>query len=309
MIVNRLKDWLLRWTPSDGYRLIRRLYRKYQDGWYRLAGLRGQTILYYGTNLKVPHGHIIAASSKVQPLRNQGVLIAAEQLSKKYPNKYLVDIGANIGDTAAIMASVSSNPMILVEPSDMYMQFLRNNVSGFSNQVTLKNCFVGDGELVYGQLLHRSGTAELEVGLDGKHKTHKLSSLAGDNVCFVKIDTDGFDCNVITSSLSWLENTKPSVVYECCIRNDLEFSGAVSVFWGLYGIGYWCWIVYDDAGRCIIKTQEPEVVLDMLRYLLSVWRFPGGSICYYDMLCIHRDDMDIYEAIKDKNSVSNMVFT
>ena len=85
---------------------------------------------------------------------------------------------------------------------------------------------------MYGQLLHRSGTAELEVGLDGKHKTHKLSSLAGDNVCFVKIDTDGFDCNVITfcytvqrklqylSTICHLGTLNDQAYYSICIIFD-----------------------------------------------------------------------------------------
>lgn len=56
-------------------------------------------------------------------MRDQCVGFAAAQLSKKYPESTFMDIGANVGDTAAIMATHAKKRLILVEPSDYFFPF------------------------------------------------------------------------------------------------------------------------------------------------------------------------------------------
>jgi hypothetical protein len=50
---------------------------------------------------------------KLQPYRDLCIGISAKYISVKYPNKAIIDIGANIGDTAAIIATYAQNNVYL----------------------------------------------------------------------------------------------------------------------------------------------------------------------------------------------------
>ena len=79
--------------------------------------------------LSAPSGHILAQVQATQPFRDLAIGLVARELARKYPGETFVDIGANIGDTAAVMATYSPSPIIAVEPSDFYHPFLMKNVT------------------------------------------------------------------------------------------------------------------------------------------------------------------------------------
>src|SRR5258708_6065145 len=55
--------------------------------------------------LDAPSNHILLRLQPVQPYRDLAVGVTARELARKYPGATFVDIGANIGDTAALMAT------------------------------------------------------------------------------------------------------------------------------------------------------------------------------------------------------------
>jgi hypothetical protein len=92
--------------------------------------------------LTTPGNHILFRLRSAQPFRDQAVGIIAGELAHRYPGKSLVDIGANIGDTAAMMATHSPSPIILVEPSEFYGRFLRENASRIPNTTSIHQVIV-----------------------------------------------------------------------------------------------------------------------------------------------------------------------
>ena len=83
--------------------------------------------------LSSPSEHLLARVQSVQPYRDLAIGIVARELARKYPGETLLDIGANIGDTAAIMATYSPSPKILVEPSSFFLVYLQQNAARIPN--------------------------------------------------------------------------------------------------------------------------------------------------------------------------------
>ena len=83
--------------------------------------------------LVIPSGHHLRQFIRDQPLRHTNVGITAAEYAVKYPQSVIVDIGANIGDTGAVIASNCTNDLVLVEPSDYYFKFLSINSKSWNN--------------------------------------------------------------------------------------------------------------------------------------------------------------------------------
>jgi hypothetical protein len=73
------------------------------DGARRERFFRQDVTSYQSGNYQIlaPMGHTIMGFMSSQPSRDLCIGIAAKYTCEKYPNGTIVDIGANIGDTAA----------------------------------------------------------------------------------------------------------------------------------------------------------------------------------------------------------------
>src|SRR5438067_8208755 len=59
--------------------------------------------------IEAPANHPVFESQKTQPYRDLNVGISAKFAGRKYPDSSIIDIGANIGDTAAMIATHAKN--------------------------------------------------------------------------------------------------------------------------------------------------------------------------------------------------------
>src|SRR6185437_13910663 len=175
---------------------------------------RSTTTLRIGNfDLTFPGDHILPLIHTVQPCRHLALGILAGELAKRYPGEAFVDIGANVGDTAAMVASHSNVPMILVEPSDIYFDFLKRNVSIFPNPVELHKVFIFSDEVLRGSLVHAGGSARFDKNATNETKTPRkhLAQIVGKNCCLIKVDNDGHDIPIISSSLEFLQQRLPAL--------------------------------------------------------------------------------------------------
>ena len=117
----------------------------------RFLSQRSVTMMCGEYSIEVPERHLLLELRESQPLRDVNVGIAAMFLGRKYPDAAIVDIGANIGDTAAHIASHAANPMVLVEASDYYHEILQRNARLFPNDIDIKKAFVSDGSTISGK--------------------------------------------------------------------------------------------------------------------------------------------------------------
>ena len=253
-------------------------------------------------DLVVPKGHPLADLKEVQPYRDLVVGITARYITAKYPNGSIVDIGANIGDTAAIIAANSPQKMILVEPSDYFYEFLKNNVQQFPNEVVIKKEFVATGRRLTGSMHYRGGTAYFTERTDGRMEQDSvhLSEIAEPDTHFIKIDTDGYDVKILLDSLDWMRAQRPAILFENMIESDEQLRAANDLYDELHQIGYEHFVVWDDPGFHILSTDSVTPLKHLNRYLFKLKQQNfGRALSNYDILCLHRDDEDIYHSVTE----------
>lgn len=291
---------LLARLPKPVQHSIREIARRLRDKVYAKQGTVKMT--WGGYTLDVPKHHHLHELRKSQPYRDLCVGITAKFVCEKYTNATIVDIGANIGDTAAIIAQYSSAKMILVEASDYYGGILAKNAKQFPNEIEIQRVLVSDGKQVQGRLHYRCGTAFFEESPDSSsgtsRETRRLCDIADANTLFVKIDTDGFDTRIISAALDWLATQKPALLFENVIDNKDTLDTANKLLESLAEIGYRYFIYWDDAGFHVLSTASLAAAMDLNRYLFRLHESAyERGISNYDVLCLQSCDKDIFDAV------------
>jgi FkbM family methyltransferase len=286
--------------PTPVYKLLQDMRKRRRQ---QLFFKQGFTRARYGAfELEFPENHLLLQFMKHQPYRDLWAGVVAGYVSAKYPASTFVDIGANVGDTAALIATHAKNKLVLVEASDYYFPILSRNARQFPNEVVLKNVMVSAGESISGKLHHWGGTARFEATPGGQAKivTERLADVAGPQTRFVKVDTDGFDVQILTGGLEWLAAERPAVVFEHDVTRREECQAADQLFEALCGIGYKHFVLWDDPGYHLLSTSSLAQLKDVNRYLFkrSEYTFQKG-IVNVDVLCLHERDEDIYNAVTE----------
>lgn len=250
-----------------------------------------------------PSNHLLINFQSTQPFRDLCIGITAKFVCEKYPNSTIIDVGANIGDTAAIIATYTKSKMILVEGSDYFFDILNLNVKKISNETVLHKAFVSDGSKLTGSLHYWGGTSFFKESNDKNSRTInsvRLCEIADGQTTFVKIDTDGYDFKILLDSIDWLSNSTPAILFENSVRNLEDFVNSQQLFSKLRQIGYQYFIIWDDAGYHIVSTKSLEVISDLNSYLLKIWNGNGHKSIYnYDILCLHSKDEDIHNYVNE----------
>ncbi len=297
MINNRLIKKIKNYIPEPFNGILLGFWKSYRQWTYRNQGSITTTVA--GMTLSIPRHHSLPGLMANQPLRDQCVGLTARMVSQKYPDQTMIDIGANVGDTAAIMAENCSNPLVLVEASDIFFDYLARNTQNLKNRISLKKVIVSDGSSLAGELLHWGGTAEWkESPTASPVATEKLGNLTHEKVCFVKTDTDGHDFKILMAGLDWLEKERPVILFESQIRNAGDLATCGDLIQQIFSAGYQYFIVWEDAGIFVLSTKDPEVVMDMNRYILNQGESGRSQmISNFDIACFHEKDADIYESV------------
>jgi FkbM family methyltransferase len=279
------------------YGTLHRMRRRWSHLWFERQGTI--TVRIGEFNVLMPSAHPLPQLSASQPYRDVCVGIAAKYFGSKYPRAAILDIGANVGDSAARIATYCKNDLILVEPSPFFSRYLEKNISGFPNKCTVEKVFISPEDTIHGRLVHWGGTAFFEADVQSPElKAKKLSSF-DQAICMVKIDTDGNDFAIINKSIDWFERSQPGILFEHQIRTKSDLDQADATFENLMKIGYRCFAVFDDPGFLILSTGDIDILRDLNRYLYRIWSATNAvkSISNYDVLAVHERDRDSFESI------------
>jgi FkbM family methyltransferase len=160
----------------------------------------------------------------------------------------VVDIGANVGDTAAIVRAHSDVPILCVEGDEIFFRLLERN-AGRLGDMELERAFVSGSEPLSpsGGVERGRGTARL-VG--GSRLTTPLSVVLERHPRFarpalIKIDTDGMDVPIVMANLDLLEQTRPVLFFEY----DPHLGAGPQVFVALSHKGYDRGLVFENTGE------------------------------------------------------------
>jgi FkbM family methyltransferase len=254
-------------------------------------------------DLTLPLRHELPIIKKAFSNYDSAIGRIPKYLTQKYSSFQAIDIGANIGDTAIIVKANLDIPILCIEADDFYFNLLQLNTKNIEG-IAHEHCFVGDINDNNLQLISYKGTARLIKSTESS-KCIDFKSLLEivekhknfDNVKFLKIDTDGFDCKIIRSNINFLKRNKPVIFFEYdpYFLNQAGDDG-LSVFDFLMQIDYQKLLVYDNTGSFLISTEtNNRKVLEELNNYFS----GQESAMYMDFCAFHKIDDDIAEIARE----------
>lgn len=256
-----------------------------------------------GSNLVLPFSHDLPIARSNHPLYSTNIGRISAALKKKYGSLRMVDVGANVGDTVAIVRNLSKFPILCIDGNERFFSILESNAKQWED-VELERSFVGkDTAEIAGRIDTRAGTAHItsDVSTTETIKTRRLSDILNSHPNFrqaklIKIDTDGFDTLIIRSEKNLLERLKPVIFFE---YDPFLFSKAhddgFEVFEILREIGYVAALFFENTGEYLI-----EIELQNARQLLDLHSFYAGSRSarYCDICVFSDDDRDVLDAVR-----------
>lgn len=256
-----------------------------------------------GINILLPFSHNLPVSKKTFPVYDDNIGRLASLIKEKYNNLKMIDIGANIGDTAVMVKSKVDIPILCIEGEAKFISFLHRNTKEFQN-IFIEESFVGDEKFIKGNYIYSKGSGRIveEENRSGiyfktleqiilKYPEFRKSKL-------LKIDTDGFDCRIIKNEINFLSENKPVIFFEYdpFLHNKSKDDG-LSVFDSLLKAGYNSLIFYENTGDYLLTTQlrDKDLISDMHYY------FSGRNMeRYCDIAVFHNEDSDLVYKLRDR---------
>lgn len=219
----------------------------------------------------------------------------------------VIDVGANVGDTLAGMTEANSTlNYICIEPDDLFFEHLTQNISRIKRAKNDLKVFAIKslvGKAVSGVNLEgRAGTKHAVINSKGKIRSQPLDELLSDaphsTIRILKTDVDGFDYDVIDSSLSVIRSNKPLIYFECQLDYAYQRVGYEKTLFALESEGYCDWTVFDNFGDVVLRTRDMDIIIQLMNY---IWRQNRGksvrTIYYYDVLAVQSEDAALVDRV------------
>lgn len=200
----------------------------------------------------------------------------------------IVDVGANIGDSAIMMLNNTEANIICVEPSDIYYPYLEENIKRLPQAVQAKvkciKALAGTQELS-GELVHTGGTASLQQDGNSSSSTIKkqLDELLvnEDNISLIKVDTDGYDFDVLLSAKQTIVKQQPILFWENQINNEMQLEGYTKLYTFLKELGYSHIYLFDNFGNVMLEEVDFKALQNINAYVNSMDKHNCTRTIYY----------------------------
>lgn len=220
-------------------------------------------------------------------------------LSKYFKsNETIIDIGANVGDTAVTMLNETAAKIICIEASDIYYPYLEKNIHSLSTEeqqrVSYIKSFVGTNSFT-GSLSHVSGTAVVKETNEGSITFRALDELMEQEtaISLIKVDTDGFDYDVLLSAQELIKKQQPVLFWENQIDNEAQSKGYEQLYDFLEQNGYKYLYLFDNFGNLMVEKTDYSVLKNINSYIYSMKTAQCTRTIYYtDVLAITEHEQE-----------------
>jgi FkbM family methyltransferase len=207
----------------------------------------------------------------------------------------VVDVGANIGETIAIIEQSCPGRFshLCIEPDEDLAELCRSN-HRHNPRVDVKQCFIGEAEGASVRLEDdgraNSSTKVTETTQSKSSDTGRLLRLdtvagsfaeANGGIGLIKVDTEGYDFSVLRSATGLLVKYRPALYFEWYpeLLANLD-----ETLWGgfefLGSLGYRYFVFYSATGNFYSKIVAPD---RSLLKGLSVVGYHDKSLGYFDV--------------------------
>jgi len=251
------------------------------------------TIEVEGIQLRARLSHELPHYRRIHTRYAVNVATLAQLISELGAQPTMVDVGANVGDTAALVRSKApALPILCVEGDFDYSEILKQNVAEWPNVEVCAPCLLAERRgVLAGGLSRSAGTAAFRMGDGGDVATATLDDVLADHPEFakpslIKSDTDGFEGRVLAGALRTIDRARPVLFFEYdpdllqkCgtdagdllrMLRDHEYSH--SVVYDNFGVAL---DVIDLQSSSGIETVE-RLSADPSLFYLDIAAFPSG---------------------------------
>jgi FkbM family methyltransferase len=260
-------------------------------------------------NLLFPFDHLLPQYQKAYRFYDKKIGLITRIINHKNKSGFIIDIGANIGDTAALIRSNCDLPLFCIEGDPRYLSYLFENTKQIKN-VEIYAGFVGeDNKTANLSINHYSGTAQLIENSSNNLQLKNLETILletqkkASDIRLLKIDTDGYDFAILLSISSLLKINKLNLFFEYDLSfNDNADMQAEKVIAFLDDTNYKL-IIYDNFGNFMMPLENNLTAqMDYLNRYLKSSRIYGGGVYYYDIFAT--TDTNLFnEIIETENNL------
>jgi FkbM family methyltransferase len=257
-----------------------------------------------GVELVLPWSHRLPDYAVWQPTYGQNLVELGRLLATTGPLTVL-DIGANVGDSAVQILNAADGQVLCIEADKAYLDFLHRNVDRDPRVTVVEALLTVDGGDGGTTAVRSGGTTRFVEGATGDAMpTVSPTSLRTDHPAFdrlrlVKSDTDGYDVDLVPAVAEAWQDVHPVLFFEYDpYLTRLADRDPEAVWARLAGLGYEHVAVWDNGGFTVGRTTTDRIA-QQGRVLDEV---PGGrarSRIYWDVAVVHRDDAEGLKAISE----------
>jgi FkbM family methyltransferase len=258
-------------------------------------------------HIRFPKGHMLPQYLLKYRYYSRNLPRVAKVIQTKYPHFSLIDVGANVGDTVALIRQQVDCPILCIEGNVSYVPLLKENLARFPNTALIDE-FLGDQDQeVPQEVISVDGTGRLSSTDVVSTRIYRLDTLLEKHTLWadakvLKIDTDGFDNRILRGSQRYLARTKPILFIEWD-PNYLkqQHDDGLDIFDYLSALGYTHMMMYANTGEyiCSLETTHNGLIEEFRDFYLQ-----NCTIHYADLLIFHKEDEDLFEACR----LSEMTF-
>jgi FkbM family methyltransferase len=251
-------------------------------------------------DILMPSNNPQISNYKNTPDLNIELAILAKAVAKKYPDLVLIDIGANVGDTIAVVKSFIDLPIIAIEGDVTSLKFLELNAVNFKN-ITIINTFLGESKQIVKADIEKQGwnntiipnfLAKTELYVNTLDNILEENNLNAINSKLLKIDTEGFDTIILRGCNKLLTEKKPVIYLEFNAQNMKAIGeNGIDTILSLKQFGYNDIFIFDGLSNLILSTtlQNEILLLQLDKYL----RKNNAINPFFDICIFHTNDDDL----------------
>lgn len=260
----------------------------------------------YGCNVFLPKEHSIIFNLKHFPYYNSNLQRLAIFLTAKKNKFSIIDVGANIGDTALMLRQVTHLPVLCFEGDPFYFKLLQKNTAQITDCIlfpfllsdkietksVIKNTSLGTTEML---TVEQGGVVIPFDTLDNCLADYTKHNSIG----ILKTDTDGYDIKIIKGAAEIIKNDQPVIFLEYDrVLFEKNGDNGLSFFSFVNAAGYNGAIFYDNYGKliCITEISSTHTIKALNGYIKD----NKGTFEFFDIMLFAKKDDGLFEQFYEK---------
>lgn len=268
---------------------------RHQVGWWVRDRFPNRKVVreVQGVRMVLPWPHRLPDYAGDGPYGQNLVQLAAALAEQQAPVTVL-DVGANVGDSALQILDAADARILCVEADPYFLEYLHLNVDADPRVTVVEALLTPDGRTEATTAVRTGGTTRFAEGdADDALPTVTPERLLADHPDFadlrlIKSDTDGYDVVLVPAITEAWGDARPVLFFEYDHRlSRLAGNDPLAVWPRLESLGYREVAVWGNGGHALGRTTVGEIGA---RTAPLEERVGLRAQTYWDVAVVHQDD-------------------